>query len=124
MSPPWLRSNYADPAARVGSADLGILELRELLVEPGGVVDQEIIVHPAGVELPERDQPAVRAPAKAVMKAELFFVDPVERPVDHERRIGPRELLDLAREQVLHIDVAIADVGDLAAVRREMGEHQ
>src|SRR5262249_42743814 len=76
-----LGTDDADTAGRVGPADLGIFETLDLLVQAIRLVDEEVIVHAARVELPEGDELAIRAPAKAVVQPELLLVDPVEHAV-------------------------------------------
>src|SRR5437660_436788 len=85
----------ANAAGCVGAAGLGILELRELRIQPSAVVDEEVVLDPRGIELPEGDPLAVGTPAKAVVELKLLLVNPVKRAVDDMRRLGARELHDL-----------------------------
>ena len=113
-----------DACRGVGGAGLGVLHGDDERVERVGVVDQVEVLHARGVELPERDPPAVGAPAEPVAQVELLLVDPVERPVDDGARPVVGELRDRAVGQPLDVEVVLAHIGDAPAVGRELGEHE
>ena len=79
---PALGADHADARRGVGRTGLRVGDLRDDGIERVGVVDQREDADTRGVELPVDQRPAVRAPAKAVADAELFFVDPVGGAVD------------------------------------------
>ena len=116
--------HHADAAGGVQFAGLGVGDALNLRVQAVGVVHQGHFTDAFGVQLPEGNGLAIRAPSEAVLHGELLFVDPIERAVDEVLvgRVG--EGGDLAGAQVLGVQVALADVGHVGAVGRELGEHQ
>ena len=116
--------HHADAAGGVEFARLGVGNALNLRVKAVGVVHQGHFADALGVQLPEGDGFAVGAPAEAVLHGELLFVDPIERAVNEVLigRVG--EGGDLAGAQILGVQIAVADVGHVGAVGRELGEHQ
>ena len=116
--------HHADAAGRVEFARLGVGDALNVRVQAVGVVHQGHFADAFGVQLPEGDGLAIRAPSEAVLHGELLFVDPIERAVDEVfvGRVG--EGGDLAGAQVLGVQIALADVGHVGAVGRELGELQ
>ncbi len=108
----------------IGLAGLGVLEGRRHRIEAVGVVDHGEDGDARRVEPPKGDGRAVRAPAEAVADAELLLVDPIGGPVDDVGAPVMGQPGDPPRGQVLGVDVVLDDVGRLAAVGRELGEHQ
>ena len=114
----------AHAGGRVQVAGLGILHHLRPRVEAVGVVDQRHLAHAGRVELPIDDEPAVLAPAEPVAEIQLLLVHPVERAVDDLRRRVGGQRGDAPALEVLHVEVAFADVGDAVPVRRELRGHQ
>ena len=116
--------HHADAAGRVEFARLGVGDALNVRVQAVGVVHQGHFADAFGVQLPEGNGLAIRAPSEAVLHGELLFVDPIERAVDEVfvGRVG--EGGDLAGAQVLGVQIALADVGHVGAVGRELGELQ
>ncbi len=114
----------AGPDGGIGLARLGVLEGHRRRIEPARVVDHGEDRDPGGVEPPEGDGGAVRAPAEAVADAELLLVDPIGGADDDLRAAVEGQARDASRSQVLGVEVVLDDVGRLAAVGRELGEHQ
>ena len=121
-----LRGDDADPGRRVGLADLGVLHGDDARVERIGVVDEIEVPHRIGVELPVGDAPSVQAPAPpvGVVVNQLFFVHPVEGPVDDRARAVGGERGDGSRREVLDVQVVLPDVSHSPSVGGELGEHQ
>ncbi len=116
--------HHPDLHRGVGGPRLGVLYRLDEAVETVGVVDQQEIPHPAGVQLPVRDPLPVGAPAEAVAQPELLLVDPVKGAVDQGGGAVLREGGDLPVLEPLHVDVMLADVGHPVSLGRELGEHQ
>ena len=115
--------DHADADLGVDLAGLGIAELERLGVERPEVGHLEV-ARAALVELEEGDVAAVGAPPEPVAEPELLLVDPVERPVDDAAvRAVRRERPLLARLDVDHVEVPVADEGDPLGRRVELGEH-
>jgi len=116
--------DHAHADRRVRLARLGIAERGDLRIQPARVVDQVEHRDAGRVELPVGDPLAVGTPAETVPQVELLFVDPVAGPVDDRLRAVVRQLHDLQVADVLDVQIVLANVGDLAAVGRELREHQ
>ena len=119
-----VRWDDAHPGGGQGLTDLRIGDAGEGGVERVGVVDQQELLHTAGVELPIGDVLAIGAPTEAVPDSEFLFVSPVEVAVDEGRASSPGESGDVAVAQTLDVDVVLPDVRDAVTLGRELREHQ
>ena len=127
------RTHDSDPHGRVRRSRFRIGNAEQGRVELVGVINDGELADTFGVKVPKGDALAVGAPAKAVAKPELFFVNPVGSPKDRcgraafgqrRDRAGFGQRRDRAGRQSLDVQVVRHDIGDARSVGRELGEHE